>query len=52
MRDAADIVASQMTEADHKGDTSIVMHRPHPQPEAPRGYVRRIAEFIEIIRGD
>ena len=35
-----------------KGDTSIVVHRPHPQPEAPRGSVRRIAEFIETIRGD
>ena len=35
-----------------KGDMSIVVHRPHPQPEAPRGSVRRIAEFIETIRGD
>ena len=35
-----------------KGSESIVVHRPHPRPEAGRDTVRDIARFIERIGGD
>ena len=35
-----------------KGADSIVVHRPHPRPEARRDTVRDIARFIERIGED
>ena len=35
-----------------KGTDSIVVHRPHPRPEARRDTVRDIARFIERIGED
>ena len=35
-----------------KGTDSIVVHRPHPRPEARRDTVRDIARFIECIGED
>ena len=32
-----------------KGSNSIVVHRPHPRPEARRDTVRDLARFIERI---
>ena len=32
-----------------KGSVSIVVHRPHPRPEARRETVRDIVRFIERI---
>ena len=32
-----------------KGQARIVIHRPHPQPEVPRGAVRSIAAFLAQI---
>lgn len=35
-----------------KGTDSIVVHRPHPRPEARRDTVRDIVRFIERIGED
>ena len=35
-----------------KDDHRIVVHRPHPRPEARRDTVRNIVEFISLIGGD
>ena len=35
-----------------KGDHSIVVHRPHPRPEARRDTVRDIVRFIEHVGED
>lgn len=32
-----------------KGSDSIVVHRPHPQPEVSRDTIRDIARFIEQV---
>ena len=35
-----------------KGEHRIVVHRPHPRPEARRDTVRNIVDFIGRIGGD
>ena len=31
------------------GDQAIVIHKPHPQPELPKGTVRTLAQFLNAI---